>query len=372
MNAFTQHGTWYPVGNGARHDGWTDERQRLFLEAIAAGATVEAACTHVGMSASSAYALRRRAAGAAFSLGWSAANLLARDRIADALTTRALDGQVETYTRPDGGTYTRHRYDNRLASTMLARLDRQVDDAAATPSHDAARLIAGAWDGWLHHMAEDSSPAAAALFLQRRGLGGGKDERDLAPLLALAGADRWLRAGADIAREVDTSDLDPRARSGWTAEQWARAEAAGIVRLAEPAKAVEAARDRELPPLQEGDDRIWWDEEWNEYQTSFPPPADFRGIEFGAWGEEDYARHLTPEELALVEASDEANAPPEERPETVEDAACARDAVFAALAAKLAASRDGTTAPAGVLNGHSTLIERQYDGRQAQAEEETG
>lgn len=191
------------------------------------------------MSVSSAYALRRRAAGSSFALGWSAANLLARDRIADALTSRALDGQVETYTR--------HRYDNRLASTLLARLDRQADDAAGTPAYEAARLIAGGWDGWLHSMAADSSPAAAALFLQRRGVGGGEDERDLSPLLALAGAHRWLRAGADIAREVDTSDLDPAQRAGWTAEQWARAEAAGIVRLTAPARAVEEVRDPALP-----------------------------------------------------------------------------------------------------------------------------
>lgn len=63
-----------------RHDGWTPDRQRAFLSAIADGLTVERACRLVGLTVSSAYALRQRAAGAGFALGWRAANLLARDR----------------------------------------------------------------------------------------------------------------------------------------------------------------------------------------------------------------------------------------------------------------------------------------------------
>ena len=92
-----------------RYDGWTPDRQRAFLEAIAEGHTVGSACALVGMAPSSAYALRRRAAGAAFALGWRAATLLAREKVADTLLARAIDGQVETITRPDGETITRHR-----------------------------------------------------------------------------------------------------------------------------------------------------------------------------------------------------------------------------------------------------------------------
>jgi hypothetical protein len=83
-----------------RHDGWTPERQRRFLESIAEGHTVEDACRTVGLSVASAYALRRRAAGAGFALGWHGANLLARERIADTLLARAIHGQTETGTRP--------------------------------------------------------------------------------------------------------------------------------------------------------------------------------------------------------------------------------------------------------------------------------
>ena len=57
------------AGRTLRHDGWTPDRQRIFLSAIAEGDTVERACRLTGLSVSSAYAFRQRAAGAAFALG---------------------------------------------------------------------------------------------------------------------------------------------------------------------------------------------------------------------------------------------------------------------------------------------------------------
>ena len=151
-----------------RYDGWTPDRQRAFLEAIAEGHTVGSACALVGMAQSSAYALRRRAAGAGFALGWRAANLLARDKVADTLLARAIDGQVETLTRPDGETITRHRYDNRLASTMLARLDRFADKDSGEATHQAARLVAAEFDGFLDLIDQDQGPARAGVFLAAR------------------------------------------------------------------------------------------------------------------------------------------------------------------------------------------------------------
>jgi len=87
-----------------RHDGWTPDRRRAFLEALAEGSTVEAACAHVGMSRVTAYALRRRDSG--FALAWGAAVLRARDAVVDMLTSRAFDGQADTVTRADGTTVT--------------------------------------------------------------------------------------------------------------------------------------------------------------------------------------------------------------------------------------------------------------------------
>ena len=153
-----------PSAPTPRHDGWTPDRRRGFLEAIAEGLTVEAACAHVGMSKASVYALRLR--DRAFALGWSGATLRARDALADALLTRAMDGQVETWTRPDGSEGSRRRYDNRLALALLARLDRvarqhENEDRIEQPAEEAARGVAHDLGGFLDLIQRDDTDTAA-------------------------------------------------------------------------------------------------------------------------------------------------------------------------------------------------------------------
>lgn len=222
-----------PAAAHARRDGWSPQRQRIFLEAIAEGSTVGEACAHVGLSPASAYALRRRAAGTSFRLGWDAANLLARDKVADTLLARAIEGQTETYTRGDA-IFTRHRYDNRLATTMLARLDRLAEDAQG-PVPQAARLVAQEFDAFLDLVERDEGPARTGLFVGARVAGDGVAWGDIDPVLALARADRYLRGHAGMAGEVDISDLDPARRAQWSADQWARADAAGLIVVADRA-----------------------------------------------------------------------------------------------------------------------------------------
>lgn len=297
-----------PAARAIRADGWTGERQRAFLAVIAQGETVERACRHVGMTVSSAYALRRRAGGASFALGWQAASLLARDTIADALVSRAIDGQVETLTRADGSIVSRHRYDNRLAATMLARLDRFADAQVGEGTHHAARLVASEWDAYLDLVEADAGPARTGLFLGTRAAGE-VTAPDLAPILALARADRFLRTRVGSEFEVTIDDLDPSRRGEWTAEQWARAEAAGLLVLApapDPKADVEdALRDPELPPLyvtpEKRPEPVWWNEFRHCWRTRFPPPADFLGDQEGDFGDYCYERELTPEEEAAVE-----------------------------------------------------------------------
>jgi len=290
-------------GHHLRHDGWTPDRRRDFLAHLADGHTVEDACRLVGKSASSAYALRRRADGAAFALGWRAAALVARDHLADTMLGRALHGVTDSWTRADGTTVERHRHDNRLGMTLLRRLDAQVD--AATPGDaTAARLVAGDFDAFLALVASDAAPARAGLFLAAR-LDG---EGDLAPIHALARADRFTRARAGTAAEIDVADLDPAARADWTADQWLRAEAAGLVALAPAPGAEDQASSPQLPqlddaPLPHGDaTALWWDDELDEWRTSFPPPLGFDGDEEGMWDDEDYHRSLTAAEADVADA----------------------------------------------------------------------
>jgi hypothetical protein len=308
-----------------RHDGWTPFRQQVFLRAIAEGSTVELACAGVGLSVQSAYAFRNRASGAAFALGWAAARLLGRERIADTLLTRALEGQIETVTRPDGATVDRLKYDNRLALGLLTRLDRHAEGNQA--GAQAARLVAQEFEAFTDAIGRDDSPARAGLFLGTRAVG--EAQAELAPVIALARADRFARTGAGLPAEVDIADLDLAARAGWTADQWQRAEAAGLLSISSPSPSGEwqdgdeddddlsppqfrQLRDESLPP-------VWEDSELG-LVTDFPPPEGYDGEQCGPWGSQFYMRTLTVEEEAAWHAR-----PPE--PEDEETAhARAKDA----------------------------------------------
>ena len=446
-----------------RHDGWTPDRQVRFLAAIADGALVREACAEVGLTATAAYSFRRRAAGAAFALGWSAANLHARERLADRLLERALDGQVETITRPDGQVIERHRHDNRLAQAMLARLDRLAAGdppaaraatttpghaAAAHPAadpHAAARTVAAGFEAYLDLIAADAGPARARLFVATASEAAG----DPAPALALA--DRRLHAATlpdptppdptppdptptdplagdpfqptsmttSPATDATAADpaapppapahplpappfqptrtttspaapdptpapppprdhhvLDPADRAGWTATDWARAEAGGLVRLAPPPGLAPDDADAPdtgpgtggVPPLHpavtrhlmrtemgraqllahalarfgdppaaagpapaaetEADDEppAVWRESADIWRTTFPPPPDFFGEEQAHYGDPDYERTLTADEQAIAERFEAAH------PDRLAHAA-ARDAWFAGAGA---------------------------------------
>jgi hypothetical protein len=70
-----------------RHDGWTPERRRNFLQCLAAGGSVRLACGRVGLTRQAAYKLRGREP--VFALAWDQALLDAR-RAADAAFLAAL------------------------------------------------------------------------------------------------------------------------------------------------------------------------------------------------------------------------------------------------------------------------------------------
>ncbi|MFN3388890.1 MAG: hypothetical protein ACK40O_08145 [Allosphingosinicella sp.] len=68
-----------PVPARARRDGWTADRQRVFIEGLAQSGCVGKAAAAAGMSRESAYRLRRRAGAEGFAAAWDAC-LAARPR----------------------------------------------------------------------------------------------------------------------------------------------------------------------------------------------------------------------------------------------------------------------------------------------------
>lgn len=78
-----------------RHDGWTPDRQRRFIEALADTGSVEAACRAVDMSSVGAYHLRRQPGADEFRAAWEAALQLGIQRVEDVAMDRALNGVEE-------------------------------------------------------------------------------------------------------------------------------------------------------------------------------------------------------------------------------------------------------------------------------------
>lgn len=165
-------------GRAGRHDGWTPDRIRTFLDALADCGVASDAARAAGMSVQSAYRLRNSAAGRAFHLAWNAALQLARRRLADEVMSRALHGCVDVIVR-DGQIWgERHRYDNRLTMAVLARLDRQ----AQLDDHDNedTRLVAEEFDEFVDLVSAGGDGADRFIGTRRtaeRGFFGSREAR---------------------------------------------------------------------------------------------------------------------------------------------------------------------------------------------------
>lgn len=62
-----------PVPRKYRHDGWTPDRQKAFIEALADTGSVSRAAKMINMSPEGAYYLRRQPGAEAFRRAWEAA-----------------------------------------------------------------------------------------------------------------------------------------------------------------------------------------------------------------------------------------------------------------------------------------------------------
>lgn len=120
-----------PVPLRARHDGWTPQRQRDFVDALRRTRSVGRAAAAVGRSRASAYRLRARADAASFAAAWDAAlvrpqspaSIAASARDAS-LMDRALNGRLVPIMRKGRQVGYRVKPDNVALMTILRRFDR--------------------------------------------------------------------------------------------------------------------------------------------------------------------------------------------------------------------------------------------------------
>lgn len=111
---------WLPVRRKPRKDGWTPQRQRDFIAALAESGSIEYACMRVKMSTSSAHRLRRSPGGEQFAAAWNVALEHAARVLLDTAFDRAFNGSTEPVFDRDGRrTGTRYRQNDRLLMFLL-------------------------------------------------------------------------------------------------------------------------------------------------------------------------------------------------------------------------------------------------------------
>ena len=136
---------WVPVRRRPRHDGWTEEKQRRFIEALADTGLVTLAAKAVGMSRESANRLRRSSHGAAFARAWDAARMHSGAALEDIAFERAIEGQEQNIYNEYGEVVcTKRVVNDRLLTFLLSHLlpERYGKAARATRSADAPPPVA--------------------------------------------------------------------------------------------------------------------------------------------------------------------------------------------------------------------------------------
>ena len=108
-----------PVPRKYRHDGWTPERQRAFIDALADTGSVKHAAHRINMSQVGAYYLRRQPGAESFRAAWNAALDHGVQNLADAALDRALEGVPVPIMYKGEQVAERRVYNDRLTMFML-------------------------------------------------------------------------------------------------------------------------------------------------------------------------------------------------------------------------------------------------------------
>ena len=263
------------------------------------------------MSISGAYAARRR--NPVFAAAWDAALTIARERLADTLLARSMEGNIEQIYRDGELVGERHVIDNRLGLAILRRLDRLAETGLSLHANPAPFPGEGRGPG-----AQRSAPS----------------------ILPRHHAIDWNLA-MDAFR---------------TGDDECAAMALAVVKGHE----VEEVEDPLNRPPSDGDedgldlsDRCWRDPIDDDiWLTDFPPPAGFTGYESRDFDDieddEPYVRACTEEEVAILEAIEAADRVAERA-----DDEALRDEWFALLRSELDhSSRHAELGSASIAEAH--------------------
>jgi hypothetical protein len=141
-----------PAEPRARIDGWSADKQRDFVEALADCGIIREAAARVGMSEKSVGRLRRRADGASFARACDAAKRLGAERLWSIAYERSIEGTVKRHYYHGELKAEERVFDNRLLIYLLGRLG-----SPAAPEMPTASAERG-WNQLLDRLEHDDPP----------------------------------------------------------------------------------------------------------------------------------------------------------------------------------------------------------------------
>jgi hypothetical protein len=184
-----------PVPRKYRHDGWTPERQRAFIEALAQTGSVKHAAERINMAKEGAYQLRLAPGSESFRAAWNAALDFGVQSLVDIAIDRAKEGVPVPVFYKGNQVGERRWYNDRLLMFILKH---------HMPNKYGLNLAAGTrHPDTLAREAEDEDAAEEEIERKVEGLRAGL-------------AQRFERTRADLRRIYhDRYAHDPEKRAAW-------------------------------------------------------------------------------------------------------------------------------------------------------------
>lgn len=174
-----------------RHDGWTPERQRAFIEALADTGSVTRAAGMVNMAQRNCYYLKRQPGAEEFRRAWDAALDFGVDRLKDIAFERAIEGELIPFFLNGQLVGYRRKYNNALLMFCIRHYGQDASGKRTTINYFSSRASAGvaAGNGTGNASTAEASATTVRTVITGDGDPRGKAERDDALATELDGFD---------------------------------------------------------------------------------------------------------------------------------------------------------------------------------------
>lgn len=132
-----------PVPRRYRHDGWTPERQRAFIGALAVTGCVDRAARMVNIAQTNCYELRRAPGAEGFRRAWDAALDFALPKLKDIAFQRAIEGELVPVFSGGKLMGFRRKYNDKLLMFCLRHYGQDASGKRTTINYFSTRASAG-------------------------------------------------------------------------------------------------------------------------------------------------------------------------------------------------------------------------------------